>query len=139
MSRSSANPKFLQLCDPCFLTVMWYRLNSVFLPDSDATDWLVEQYQDIQDICQISMPATVIRALPDYASAPNSTYLPPGTDPADTSDNTGSSNCTGQLIPVGSLGCCVIVNLPAQEKVDDCHWRCNSLAHATPPPRGLMS
>jgi LysM repeat protein len=107
---------------------MWYRLNSLFLPDSDATDWLVEQYQDIQDICQISMPATVIRALPDYASAPNSTYLPPGTDPADTSDNTGSSNCTGQLIPSSSSGCDALSqkysvstgDLQAATGTDDC-------------------
>ena len=86
---------------------MWYRVNSVFLPDTDASDWLIEQYQDIQDVCQVIMPETVIRAPLNYAPAPNITYLPPGTDPAENSTESGSggsTNCTGQTISPGS-GC----------------------------------
>jgi hypothetical protein len=84
---------------------MWYRVNSAFLPDTDDSDWLIEQYQDIQDVCQISMPESVIRALPGYAPAPNATYLFPGTDPAEPSSIPSSDNtCTGETIPAGS-GC----------------------------------
>ncbi|TGJ83729.1 hypothetical protein E0Z10_g5023 [Xylaria hypoxylon] len=93
------------LCSPCFLTVMWYRINSLFLPDTDHSDYLIEQYQDILDVCQVSMPETIVRALPDYAMAPNITYLPPGTDPAGNSSTTTPGNCTGQTLPASSSGC----------------------------------
>lgn len=84
---------------------MWYRINSLFLPDTDHSDYLIEQYQDILDVCQVSMPETIVRALPDYTLAPNVTYLPPGTDPADNSSTTAPGNCTGQKIPVSSSSC----------------------------------
>jgi hypothetical protein len=84
---------------------MWYRINSLFLPDTDHSDYLIEQYQDILDVCQVSMPETVVRALPGYAMAPNVTYLPPGTDPADNSSTSNPGNCTGQIIPASSAGC----------------------------------
>ncbi|KFY96630.1 hypothetical protein V500_02364 [Pseudogymnoascus sp. VKM F-4518 (FW-2643)] len=95
------------LCSPCFLTVMWHRINSIFLPDTDYSDYLIEQYQDIQDVCQISMPETVVRALPAYAAAPNATYLPPGTDPANNSSapSASSGNCTGQTLSPSSSDC----------------------------------
>ncbi|KAI2464655.1 hypothetical protein F4781DRAFT_436189 [Annulohypoxylon bovei var. microspora] len=95
------------LCSPCFLTVMWHRLNSLFLPDTDYSDYLIEQYQDIQDVCQISMPETIIRVLPNYDAAPNATFLPPGTDPANNSSapNADSGNCTSQVLSPGSSGC----------------------------------
>ncbi|KAI1109681.1 hypothetical protein F5Y14DRAFT_444510 [Nemania sp. NC0429] len=92
------------LCSPCFLTVLWYRINSLFLPDTDHSDYLIEQYQDIQDVCQMSMPETVVRALPSYASAPSVPYLPPGTDPAGNS-STSPSSCSGQTLAPSGSGC----------------------------------
>lgn len=50
------------------------------------------------------MPETVVRALPNYALAPNVTYIPPGTDPAGNS-STGPSNCAGQMLPPSNSGC----------------------------------
>ncbi|KAH7360209.1 hypothetical protein BKA65DRAFT_576795 [Rhexocercosporidium sp. MPI-PUGE-AT-0058] len=95
------------LCSPCFLTVMWHRLNSLFLPDSDHSDYLISEYQDILDVCQVIMPETIVRALPSYAAAPNITYLPPGTDPANNSSSpsTSSGNCSGQTLTSSSIGC----------------------------------
>lgn len=86
---------------------MWHRINSAFLPDTDHSDYLIEQYQDIQDVCQILMPESVIRALPNYAVAPVVPYLPPGTDPANNSSAPGTSSdvCTGQVLSPGSTGC----------------------------------
>lgn len=52
----------------------------------------------------MSMPETVVRALPGYALAPNVTYLPPGTDSAGNS-STSPSNCGGQMLPPSSSGC----------------------------------
>ncbi|KAL5315967.1 hypothetical protein ACEPPN_016841 [Leptodophora sp. 'Broadleaf-Isolate-01'] len=101
------------LCSPCFLTIMWYRINSLFLPDTEYSDYLISQFQDIQDICQMQMPETVIRALPDYALAPNTTYLPPGTDPADnsTAPSSSSGKCSSQTISASSAGCASLSQL----------------------------
>lgn len=85
---------------------MWYRINSAFLPDTDHSDWLIEQYQDILDICQVELPETIIRSLPDYAPAPNVTYLPPGTDPVSgTNSSEYPGNCTGQTFSASDAGC----------------------------------
>ncbi|KAI0467969.1 hypothetical protein F4859DRAFT_517504 [Xylaria cf. heliscus] len=84
------------LCSNCFLSVMWWRINSPFLPDSDYSDYLIEQYQDIKDVCNVTMPDSLIRALPSYAAAPSPTILPPGTDPNENGTLPGS--CNGQMI-----------------------------------------
>ena len=53
---------------------MYYRrMISPYLPDSDYSDYLISQYQDIIDVCNATMPDLVIRALPRYENA-----LPPG-------------------------------------------------------------
>lgn len=46
------------------------RISSPYLPDSDHSDYLVAQYQDILDVCQASMPELVVRSLPFYGDAP---------------------------------------------------------------------
>jgi hypothetical protein len=109
---------------------MWYRINSLFLPDTDYSDYLIEQYQDIQDICQIAMPETIIRALPSYATAPNTTYLPPGTDPANNSSapNSSAGNYSGQTLSPSTAGCASLSqqygvttgDLQAATDSDDC-------------------
>ena len=77
---------------------MWWRLNSPFLPDSDESDSLIEQYQDITDVCNVTMPPSLIRALPSYAAAPSPTYLPPDTDPNTNSTTSTVATCGGQTI-----------------------------------------
>ena len=49
------------------------RISSPYLPDSDYSDYLISQYQDIIDVCNATMPDLVIRAPPEYENAP-----PPG-------------------------------------------------------------
>ncbi len=46
------------------------RMSSPYLPDSEYSDYLVAQYQDILDVCKASMPELVVRALPYYEDAP---------------------------------------------------------------------
>ena len=45
------------------------RMSSPYLPDSDYSDYLVAQYQDILDVCKASMPELVVRSLPFYGDA----------------------------------------------------------------------
>ena len=77
---------------------MWWRINSPFLPDADTSDDLIAQYQDINDVCNITMPPSLIRALPSYAAAPIPPFLPPGTDPNANSTTSNSTACGGQTI-----------------------------------------
>lgn len=58
------------LCSECFLKLMHARISSEFLPDEDHSDYLVEQFQDIQDVCQTTIAETIMtRRLPDYPVA----------------------------------------------------------------------
>ncbi|KAK3674232.1 hypothetical protein LTR78_005701 [Recurvomyces mirabilis] len=92
------------LCDPCYLSVFWWRINSPFLPDSDYSDYLVDQFQDIQDVCNVTVSDTILRVSPPgYAIGvtPNYTLLgstPPSGSPA-------SSACLGQTLSTGSGAC----------------------------------
>jgi hypothetical protein len=55
------------LCSECFLKLMHARISSEFLPDEDHSDYLVEQFQDIQNVCQTTIADTIMtRALPNY-------------------------------------------------------------------------
>ncbi|SLM40550.1 LysM domain [Lasallia pustulata] len=90
------------LCSNCFLSVMWWRINSPFLPDTDESDFLIEQFQDITDVCNVTMPPSLIRALPSYPAAPSPTYLPPGTDPNANMTASNGATCGGQTIAASS-------------------------------------
>lgn len=91
-----------QLCSNCFLSVMWWRINSPFLPDTDESDYLIEQYQDITDVCKVTVLPSLIRALPSYPSAPRPTYLDPGTEPNTNSTVPTDTTCGGQTISASS-------------------------------------
>lgn len=43
------------LCSECFMKLFYERLGSDFLPDSDYSDYLVDQFQDIQDVCSTAI------------------------------------------------------------------------------------
>lgn len=45
-------------------------MSSPYLPDSDHSDYLVDQYQDILDVCKATMPELIIRNIPSYVDAP---------------------------------------------------------------------
>ena len=81
---------------------MWLRINSPFLPDTDESDYLIEQYQDIMDVCNATMPPSLIRALPAYANAPAPTYIPPGTGSGNVTASSNGSACAGQTIVTGN-------------------------------------
>lgn len=108
---------------------MWWRINSLYLPDTDYSDYLIDQYQDILDVCNVTnVPDTIIRPLPNYPQAPNVTYLPPGTDPGDNSTTNVSVTCSGQTITPGTGGCDALSvqygvttgDLQAVTDTDDC-------------------
>ncbi|KAI0505903.1 hypothetical protein F5B22DRAFT_626270 [Xylaria bambusicola] len=56
------------LCSDCFLKMFYLRMASPYLPDLDASDYHLEQYLDIVDVCDAgsSMPELQVRVLPQY-------------------------------------------------------------------------
>ncbi|THY54577.1 hypothetical protein D6C97_05682 [Aureobasidium pullulans] len=96
------------LCDNCFVQMLYARVTSPYLDDSDQSDFLVSQLQDIGDVCNITIPEITIRALPSYADAP----MPTSIDFESTATSTISSaaattTCDGQIIASGS-GCAAL-------------------------------
>lgn len=78
---------------------MYYRVTSQYLPDTANVDYLVDQLQDIGDVCSVDYGDITLRALPTFATATptSSIYLGTGT-PTVTSTPAASATCTGQTI-----------------------------------------
>jgi hypothetical protein len=101
------------LCSKCFLNMFYLRLSSPYLPDLDQSDFLVEQWFDILDVCNVtnsSMPELIVRDLPFYDSAPgtvggwvdNTTEAIPDPQPL-TGNQTYNSTCTSRIITFDDL------------------------------------
>jgi hypothetical protein len=84
---------------------MWkQRLLSPHLAESDFTDYLIEQFEDLQGNCSTTMPYTTSAAtlwLTLGATATSSAV------PTTTSSSAATATCAGQIIPVSNppLGC----------------------------------
>jgi hypothetical protein len=61
------------LCSECFMKLFYEKLGSDFLPDSDHSDYLVDQFQDIQDVCSTTIGSVSTRGFSGY---PPSTPTP---------------------------------------------------------------
>jgi hypothetical protein len=65
--------------------MLYTKVTSEFLPDTDHADYLVGQLQDIADVCNTSIPAITTRATISWDSAPaptpnsTTTTQPPAT------------------------------------------------------------
>ena len=91
-----------QLCDDCFVQMLYTKVTSEFFADTDHADYLVGQLQDIADVCNTSIPAITTRASTswDLAPAPTPTSTTTTTPPAATSCAAGQ----GQTLSSGT-GC----------------------------------
>ncbi|KAF3482056.1 uncharacterized protein GIQ15_04815 [Arthroderma uncinatum] len=65
------------LCSDCFIKMFYLRVASPYLPDLDYSDYLIEQYLDIVDVCDAEMPELMIRDLLEYDHANNTRNEPP--------------------------------------------------------------
>jgi hypothetical protein len=82
--------------------MLYTKVTSEFLADSDHADYLVDQLQDIADVCNTSIPAITTRASTswDLAPAPTPTSMTTSTTPVTTSCAAGQ----GQTLSSGT-GC----------------------------------
>ncbi len=81
--------------------MLYLRLTSSYLPDTDYSDYLVDQLQDISDVCLTVIPDITVRALPTYPSGPRASSINFGTATTTTTATSITSPiCTGQTIGV---------------------------------------
>lgn len=91
------------LCDDCFIQMLYQRVTSPFLIDSDYADYLVDQLQDIGDVCNTSIPAITVRAPQTFPPAPPLTSIAFTT--TSTSPLPTSTVCAGQTINQSESTC----------------------------------
>ncbi|KAK1996885.1 hypothetical protein LX36DRAFT_99339 [Colletotrichum falcatum] len=95
------------LCSGCFINQLHAHVTSIFLPDTDYSDYLVDQIFDIQDVCNTTIPEFTVRVPWDYDAAgplssvglgSSTTAVATATSPTPAATTT----CIGQTI--GSAG-----------------------------------
>ncbi|KAI2635310.1 hypothetical protein GGS21DRAFT_489973 [Xylaria nigripes] len=90
------------LCNNCFINQLYARVTSQFLPDSDYSDYLVDQLFDIQDICNVTLPDYTVRLLDWYDTAPPLTLSNPSSNTTQTSTAPPTmTTCVGQQVGQG--------------------------------------
>ncbi|SPQ21516.1 05f4d12e-4c34-47ca-9eeb-bd15fa2afc2d [Thermothielavioides terrestris] len=93
------------LCSDCFLKLFNLRLSSNYLPDHDYSDYLVDQLQDIQDVCSSTLGAISTRAWGGYpdattvASNATTTSEFTSTVPGSTTSTTTTATTTTVVTP----------------------------------------
>ncbi|KAI1382676.1 uncharacterized protein F4822DRAFT_440959 [Hypoxylon trugodes] len=94
-----------KLCNECFIALLYERVTSSLLTNEDYSDYLVDQLQDIGDICSTSIRPLTLRAITTYDPAPpiTSISLNNGSTPT-TSIPPAAITCAGQTVSSGS-GC----------------------------------
>ncbi|OHE97574.1 LysM domain-containing protein [Colletotrichum orchidophilum] len=105
------------LCSDCFINQLYTRLTSIFLPDTDYSDYLADQIFDIQDVCNITIPDFTIRLPWDYDAAEPLSSVDVGSSTtavatATTSTAAATTTCVGQTI--GSAA--------ASKRAEDLSW-----------------
>ncbi|KAL4801183.1 hypothetical protein BDV18DRAFT_149844 [Aspergillus unguis] len=80
------------LCSECFMKIWRQRLMATSLPKDEFTDYLLEQYESIQELCSVSLPVSTYTSTLFIQATPA-----PSTTTA-TSVPTSTSACQGQLV-----------------------------------------
>lgn len=90
------------LCSDCFMKMFYQRLSSDYLPDADYSEYLVDQFQDIQDVCSTTIGNLSTRAFYAYPAATilvaNAT-----TAPVNGSGTTATATTTSASITTSSV------------------------------------
>ncbi|KAL2860034.1 hypothetical protein BJX68DRAFT_275493 [Aspergillus pseudodeflectus] len=82
------------LCSECFVKIWRQRLMSYSLPQSEHSDYLLEQYDSIQQFCSISMPVSTYTST--LLLQPSATTTVPSTSTTTNQSPTGT--CLGQFV-----------------------------------------
>lgn len=86
------------LCSECFLKIFHARITSDFLPDTDYSEYLVDEFQDIQAVCSTTVGGELLtRGIPNYAHITQHPLTPTTTS---TEATPTATICTGQEVDV---------------------------------------
>jgi hypothetical protein len=83
--------------------MLYSRVTSSLLSNEDHSDYLVDQLQDVADICSTQLRDFTIRAVPTYDPAPPVTSVP-ATTTSGATVSAAAATCAGQAVNAGS-GC----------------------------------
>ncbi|PVH76630.1 carbohydrate-binding module family 18 protein, partial [Cadophora sp. DSE1049] len=90
------------LCSDCFLKIFHSRLESPFLPVVEYTDYLLDQWKDIQAVCSTSIPVTTKSSTLYVGPATSTTPTsgPVSTEMPTTTKSVppAATTCPGQLV-----------------------------------------
>lgn len=92
------------LCSECFLNLMYKRVTSDFLADEDHSDYLVREFQDIQDVCQTTVGELATRVPPQYPSATNGIGWEPS-EPGSPTTGEPTATATATAVPNPDPNC----------------------------------
>lgn len=84
--------------------MLYARVTSPYLSDSDHSDYLVDQLQDIGDVCSTVIPNITVRSVETYYTAPAPTSIDFGSTTTTSSAPAASTTCAGQII-TGTSAC----------------------------------
>ncbi|GJC98179.1 lysM domain-containing protein [Colletotrichum higginsianum] len=88
------------LCSECFLKLLYARVTSAFLPDVDYSDYLVGEFQDIQEVCQTAVGELATRVLPNYPHTTDADVTPIRTEVTSTeTDAPAPTTTTSEPVP----------------------------------------
>lgn len=118
------------LCSDCFLSMFYQRLSSDYLPDSNYSDYLVSEFQGIQDVCSTTVGnlSTVAQfALPSAFPATNTlqpyneTTTDTGAAATSTAAASGSAAAASTTVAATTTSTSITTPTPTQTgMVSDC-------------------
>jgi hypothetical protein len=83
--------------------MLYARVTSPYLADSDHSDYLVDQLQDIGDVCSTSIPNITVRSIETYIVAPSPTSINFASTTA--SGSVVTATCLGQTVTADGSSC----------------------------------
>lgn len=89
------------LCSECFLKVLHARVTSEFLQDTDFGDYLVDEFQDVQNVCNAQVGELVTRVAPDYPYLTDAASIgrpTPTPSPVTSTPTSSPTACAGRML-----------------------------------------
>lgn len=91
------------LCSECFMKLLHARVTSDFLQDTDYGDYLINEFQDIQNVCKKTVGELTVRVLPGYPELSDGPELGKTTttpSPVSSAPTPTPTICTGRTIDI---------------------------------------
>lgn len=88
------------LCSECFTKMLRQRVTSDFLPNTDFSDYLANELQDIEKVCSMTTEDITTRAVPWYPELSDGAEIGITTTSATTTAQPTPTACAGRMIDI---------------------------------------